>query len=289
MATKTRKTPVPENVRQLLAARYPTEGSSQALADELGVSRRTVRDWAKISEISTNRRQRQGETQANKTTLNLDFFKTWTPEMAYILGYIWIAGAVENSKTSHKLVLRCSTKDEQVILYVRQCLGSQHKIHHQLAEFRDGVNYEPKTRVYIPSKLLVERLMELGVKPRKSHLDLPFPEVLPQHLSHFVRGYLDGDDWINQSVKVTGRSECYVSFQGTRKFIEGLRTSIIQATGVTWKDLYKDKRRKDNFGYVMWTAKDDLTKLAAFLYGEEGFCLLRKKAILLNWLNQAKA
>jgi len=285
MATKTRKTPVPENVRQLLAARYPTEGSSQALADELGVSRRTVRDWAKISEIPTNRRQRQGETQANKTTLNLDLFKTWTSEMAYVLGYIWIAGAVENSKTSHKLILRCSTKDEQVILYVRQCLGSQHKIYHQLAEFRDGVNYEPKTRVYIPSKLLVERLMELGVQPRKSHLDLPFPEVPVQHLSHFVRGYLDGDDWA-PSVKVTGRSNCSISFQGTRRFIEGLRTSIIQVTGVTWKDL--DKRRKD-FGYVMWTGKEDLSKLATFLYGEEGFCLLRKKAILLNWLNQAKA
>jgi len=287
MATKTRKSPVPENVRQLLAERYPTEGSSQALADELGVSQRTVRDWAKISEIpATNRRQRQGKTQANKTTLNLELFKTWTSKMAYVLGYIWVAGAVENSKTSHKLVLRCSTKDEQVILYVRQCLGSHHKIHRQFAEYRDGVNYEPKTRVYVPSKLLVEQLMGLGVLPRKSNLDLPFPEVPTQYLSHFVRGYLDGDDGASPSVKVTGRSECFVSFQGTYRFIGELHTSIIQATGVTRTELYKGK--KDNFGYVVWTRQEDLLKLAAFLYDREGFCLLRKKAILLNWLNQVK-
>jgi len=282
MTRNIRKTPVPENVRCVLAERYPTEGSSQELADELGVSTRTVRDWAMISGItSTNRRQRQGETRAAQTLLNLEFLETWTSEMAYVLGYIWADGSVEDSKTSHKLALRCKTSDEQVIFYVRECLGSQHKIHHQPAEFRDGINSGPRTRVYIPSLLLVKRLMELGILPRKSYLDLPFPHVPIQHLCHFARGYLDGDGCIS----ATGRRKCCVQFYGTRKFIEGLRTSITHVTGVTWKELYTDKRKKENFGYVVWSSKDDLLKLAAFLYGDGGFCLLRKKAILFNWLN----
>lgn len=58
---------------------------------------------------------------------NENFFKKWSPEMAYVLGFIAADGSlVENKCGAHFLDI-CST-DKEIIYRIKRILKSNHKV-----------------------------------------------------------------------------------------------------------------------------------------------------------------
>ena len=122
--------------------------------------------------------------------MNTNFFKTWSPNMAWLLGYTWADGCVQvpvdaKGYVRYRLRYGCSAKDVELLLCIYRMLGCVQKI----APKKDNM-----LELQIGSKELVCDLIELhGVEPRKSYKDLSFPSVPSRYLCHFVRGYFDGD------------------------------------------------------------------------------------------------
>src|SRR4051794_9246421 len=75
--------------------RYPEEGPAQ-LARELGRSEDAVASQAaRLGLYSLHRHQRQGAARAAQTrSVNVRFFDTVSPRVAYVLGYVWARGRV---------------------------------------------------------------------------------------------------------------------------------------------------------------------------------------------------
>lgn len=115
------------------------------------------------------------------------FFEApFTEESAYILGFWAGDGWVYKSS----LAVTLAEKDKKHIETIRRLMHSQHPI--ELREREAGSYY----RLRIGSRLLVDRLAELGIKPRKSLTYNPKDtlEHLPStHHRHFFRGLIDAD------------------------------------------------------------------------------------------------
>lgn len=63
----------------------------------------------------------------NRKQVNENFFKTWNPKMAYVLGLICADGAVEDvRKSSRTCYLQISNNDKSILTQVRDCLNSKH-------------------------------------------------------------------------------------------------------------------------------------------------------------------
>lgn len=135
----------------------------------------------------------------NRKTINTNFFKYWTPEMAYTLGLILSDGAIEDvRKSSRTCYIALTSKDKSLLTQVKKVLKSGHLIRTippSFQKFRNGETYLCTTKytLRIGNKEMYKDLVNLGISPRKS-LTARLPLNIPNKLfSYLLRGYFDGD------------------------------------------------------------------------------------------------
>lgn len=107
-------------------------------------------------------------------------------------------------------------------------------------------------------------MAKLGCVPNKS-LVLKFPteEQVPKHLiSHFIRGYFDGDGSVSKYAK-----NIKVNFTGCTNFITSLRDYLASIKVVPQNKLNfgKDKERKA-FCMMEWNGKRNCKSLYNYMY-----------------------
>jgi len=252
-------------LKQILQ-RYPVEGA-RYLAKELNREEVTVQGIAfRMGVKAENWRSRMVRTRArNKTNVDVSYFQG---EMAYILGYIYADGCIDD----RSLRLRCQTKDEEIILAIRDRLKSSH---HLLRRPSQGKR-KAVTSIVISNHILVENLRDrFGVQPNKSRKDLSFP-TLNQYYGAFCRGYLDGDGFV-------GSTRVRAGFCGSPQFIYQMRDFLVNNLGLSKVEPWLNK----GIRVVEWQTVEALGKLYKFLYQEiTDLGLLRKKVLFLKYLTQ---
>jgi len=203
-------------------------------------------------------------------TVNWKYFDgPLTAEKVYILGYLWADGGVYDEKGHSLLKLECHTQDEEILYWVRERLESKHKVSYQEAgKYKPGDG--PKITCQICSTNLVRVLVDTyGILPRKSYKDCSYPTYVPSTLlSHFVRGYFDGDGCISFSLK---SRQWYVA--GSPRFIAGMQTAIVDQVRIPRYKLHE----QGSLRKAVWAAKPDLVKLYRWLYQDNTFYCSRKK------------
>ena len=117
--------------------------------------------------------------------INQSFFKKWTSDMAYILGFIYADGnIVESKRGTHFIAIY--TADKPLLYGMRRSMQSAHKISERRSI--SGVVY----RIQIGSKEICADLGKLGLTPRKSKR-MTLPNIPDAYAGDFIRGYFDGD------------------------------------------------------------------------------------------------
>ena len=218
-------------------------------------------------------------------TKNEDFFKTWSPEMAYVLGFFTADGnMVKNKRGAHFIEFQITDKD---LLYeIRELLGSSHKI--TLRKSRVG--HKDCHRLQIGSKEIFNDLTKLGMTPNKSKtIDLPF--VHDEYFSDFVRGYFDGDGCVSISNYIrrdrgNKKSKTILSgfTSGSEKFLKNLHINLKRLAGVLGGTLNEGKG-----SYRLYFSVKDTFKLYKFMYnGKSNLFLERKEIIFEKYFNNVK-
>ena len=197
-------------------------------------------------------------------TLNHHFFKTWTPEMAYVLGYIAADGTITMGKRGNQYV-EVQSIDKELPYAVKQALGARHAVTFR----RRNQRWKTVYRLQIGSKELVRDLVSLGITPQKTHR-LPFPFVPNEFLSDFVRGYFDGDgNVLFQRFKRTDRKRGFGKYMrvlftsSSHGFLNGLFQSLAINPGLESGALV----REESYSRLRYYRKGDVRKLFEFLYG----------------------
>jgi intein/homing endonuclease len=170
-----------------------------------------------------------------KYSVNEQFFETWGKEMAYVLGYLYADGSMENSFYIRGKYVRVTSTDRDRIESIHALLESGHAI----AIEKAWGNRKQRYCLRIGNKKLYESLIKRGVTPRKS-FTMIFPIVPDQYLGDFTRGYFDGDGCARiDTVRGHPKRLLAIFTSGSRSFLEGLHERLQKAINVTGNGLYK--------------------------------------------------
>jgi hypothetical protein len=122
------------------------------------------------------------------------FFKEWTSEMAYVLGWLFSDGNVDSELRTFRIKL--AIKDIDILRKIRHVLGSNARISivSQVLPSKKSVNRYALLAIH--SRQVCKDLMALGCTPKKTKKFIA-PGMPFSMASHFMRGYFDGDGSIS--------------------------------------------------------------------------------------------
>lgn len=208
-----------------------------------------------------------------KININRNFFKSWYPAMAYVLGVIYTDGSLipgsrrdskYKSRTSRFSVVQKEPELLQKVLALMDCNA-------KLYRSKQRLTGNPVYNFHVNDEEVYDDLLKLGLKPKKS-LTLEFPDMPGECLRHFIRGCWDGDGSIYLE---QDRVPCANFISGSRKFIEKMMSHLV-TSGLPPRTIYVNT---DGGAYYFKFRGDAVcSQLYHFLYDDvpESMYLARK-------------
>lgn len=151
--------------------------------------------------------------------VNIDFFKKWSSQMAYILGFTFADGNIYKTTLSWDL-----KEDKELLEKINHVMDSDYPISFRRNSFR----------IRISNPIIINDLQKLGIYPNKSK-NMLLPAIPSRFFSHFARGFFDGDGWVYIR---ESRNEISVGFSsGSLEFLEQFTNKLFQILKLTTNNL----------------------------------------------------
>lgn len=210
---------------------------------------------------------------------NSNFFKKWSSEMAYVLGFFAADGCmIKNNRGAHFIEFHVT--DKKLLENIKAVMGCDHKITEKKRR-----NWKIAYKLQIGSKEMFNDLLFLKMTPCKS-LNLSLPNIPQNFFSHFVRGYFDGDGNVfvaKRRDRKTRRWIIQTHFtSGSMGFLKELRGKLKLYAGLRGGSLYKHQANTASLKFSI----NDSVKLFHYMYNNGGKSFLeRKKDGFLKYIN----
>jgi hypothetical protein len=208
-----------------------------------------------------------------RRTKNEQYFKTWSNDMAYFLGFICADGHIATHR--NMLSIQLNTKDLHILENFKVFLNYDGKIY-----FRKDL---PSANLWVISKQITQDLMNFGLTRHKSQ-ELKWIEQIPeQYVSHFVRGYFDGDGHVGLAQDSNpNKKKIICKLVSTLPFIERLKKEFEKIYGKEIGSI------KDNGSYfeLYYSGQQSAIKFLEWIYTDsnENNRLKRKYDIYQNYI-----
>jgi hypothetical protein len=198
---------------------------------------------------------------------NEEFFSKWSKDMAYILGFVTADGYVSDVKWCVQISLQ--ERDVEILEYIKKCISPERPIYYYKREIKisNAGNIGSYVRLNISSKDIVKSLVKFGIIPRKTGKET-LPIGLPDlYIGDYLRGLFDGDGtaysskYCPLSISICSASKDFLT---SLKNLTGLGKIGTVSTIWNWR---LDTR--------------DSIKMKHIMYDNGGFCLKRKKDIIM--------
>lgn len=196
-----------------------------------------------------------------KHTLNENFFKTWSHEMAYVLGFITADGCMYQgaNQTKYVLSIGLNPKDKYILENIAKVMGYSGPIYDNP---RQNTSY-----LTINSKEIFNDLNALGLSPRKS-LTLEWPGNIPdEFMCSYVLGFFDGDGSVFH-IKHPAQKRPYigVNFVGTQSFLLGIRNVLNQQIGRDASNVRGYKIKSGTYYGLCYSGDETIKTIYDYLY-----------------------
>lgn len=190
-----------------------------------------------------------------RIAINENFFKTWTPQTAYVVGWLFTDGTIQQKTDSNSFIVRLAVKDYDLLENIRSMLSSSNRI----SKYKEQNLYF----ISIFNRTIAMDLLALGMTPRKS-TTVSFPAIPPLHLRHFIRGCFEGDGSVFYEKRGTGHSPLRTKFcSASRGFLETLEAGLRKDAGLSPRRIYESKQGK--FFEIKYSHAESL-KLFRYMY-----------------------
>lgn len=238
----------------------------------LNVSERATARVLKESGINTKCR--------NRYSLNENYFETInTPEKAYILGLLYADGYVGDERYNN-IVLSLSEADRPLLEQIAMCIGYTGEIRKN--NRKNGYKDTYQHVLNFSNKKMTSDLRKLGLYPGKSASMTTMPILDKSLVSHFIRGYFDGDGSVYSSEStsthiVGGELKTYtyqkirVDIIGTESFMKELISHI----PVTYAFKMK-KAKSENMVYMGLGSRKSSKEFYDYIYKDATIYMQRK-------------
>ena len=210
---------------------------------------------------------------------NKDFFKTWSRDMSYVLGFLYADGNIVQTKRGTHFTAFYSA-DESLLLDMRKVLKSEHVVSKRSS--RSG----QVCRLQIGSRIWFEDLGKIGLTPNKTKR-MTLPTIPDEFLSDFVRGYFDGDGnvWVGSVHKDRPTSTLTIQTtftSGSFEFLQSLKNRL-HCFGLSGGSLFRPK--SGNYGRLTFSKRDTLKIYKMMYNARHKLYLKRKKVVFEKFVN----
>lgn len=204
-----------------------------------------------------------------------------TEYKAYILGLIYADGCINDKvkgKREWRLQISIQEEDGNIL---QKLLDDTNKKKLVVRNPPTSVknNWKKQLTCCINNTYLCEQLSNLGCTPRKSKEGMKFPILNEEFISHFIRGFFDGDGCITvnkrsyKGKKITSENfRLKLAFTSTDKnFLETL-ISYLPITNV-----YKKSKLRTLLVHTYWIERtNDIKNVYNYLYKNANYFFQRK-------------
>lgn len=203
-----------------------------------------------------------------------DFFKIWSSNMAYILGFITADGCIYTTKNNYRVHFSANPKDTCLFEFIRESISPDSKFYNYPTFLKKTNKWYPMLRMNINCKEICEDLINLGICQAKTGKETFCRDVPEIYIRDYLRGYFDGDGNVgfykykNKSIKYNLQITC-----ASKEFLEHIK-DILGYGNINKRGSCYDWRTNSQI---------DIVKFADFIYDSSGFFLHRKK-IIFNYI-----
>lgn len=206
-----------------------------------------------------------------KYKINHNYFdEVNTEKKAHLLGFLYADGCV--SAKSNSLTISLQMRDIEIVKTIRHQLESDSPIEEYVYKSR------PYCRIVFYSERICNELKKLGCIPNKSRLLKWNINVVPnKFLSHFIRGYFDGDGHFGFRFHKGKYLKSHFNITSTEDFCVGLSSYINSLFGYNF---YMSKRHKEsdtNNRTIELSGNIQIKTIMKWLYAGSTIFLKRKK------------
>lgn len=256
-----------EDQMKYIISEYKKGKTLSALGREFGVSYSTIRNLLKRKGI---------KTEGNKHNFPRDefyFSNIDSKEKAYWLGFLYAGGCVHSNSNEISITL----KDRDHLEKFRKAIKSNNKIGESIDR-----RFSSLPKIYhfsIKDKQLKSDLIKWGCVPNKSLSLTKIPNIPRDFVSHFIRGYFDGDGslhWLN------GTKNFRISFVGTGPFLKDIQKELGLSLSLGQQEGNKSK-------YFQVAGRKQVPMILDYIYkdSDENIRLTRKYKNYLDCLTWA--
>lgn len=190
---------------------------------------------------------------------------------AYWLGFIYADGNV----TNNRLRIEIQRSDAYLLNELNKDLGSNNKV----CECKDTHSYKGylinKDNVYIGycSDKMIKDLNKWGCVPNKTFKINKIPNIKPNLLRHFIRGYFDGDGTVYNDNKNHKDNRSIFGFYGQYDFLKDIKQYLIREINIANRKITD----KGTVSFVTFSKKIDILRFYDYIYKDASIYLIRKK------------
>lgn len=255
-----------EKQKDLIVDLYNKMGSSVDVGTLFGVGHKVITkvlDEKGIKRTAAKRRQYK---------INEHYFDVIdTPNKAYILGFLYADGS--NTISKGTIAMSLEENDKDILEQIRKEIESERPL-----EFLDysnkhdfGYTYKNQYRLLLFSAHMCKALESHGMVPNKS-LVLKFPTLDKNLISHFIRGYFDGDGCVCQGKILTN---FLVTITSTNDFCIKLKEVIESEIGINCH-IYNASNNNGVTKVLTTSGRFQVKTLLDWLYKDASLYLERK-------------
>ena len=183
------------------------------LGREFGCSYGTIRNLLNKHDIDS-RGNKQGYPRNEFIFMNID-----TSEKAYWLGFLYADGCVHTNRNEVSI----NITDKEHVEKFKNFLGAKN---HRITESKDSRWENAKTlyQLSIKDEQIHKDLIKWGCVPQKTLVIDKIPNIPRDFISHFIRGYFDGDGSLHY---LQNTDNFRISFtSGSKKFLEDIQKEL---------------------------------------------------------------
>ena len=210
------------------------------------------------------------------------FFKEWSFNMAYVLGFIVADGCVMKRKgRRNSFILNITTKDRKHLLEIQKAMCSNYQIG---LKSRGGSSEKLYSYVQISNKEICLDLISLGVVSRKTY-NLKSMDIPDEFFPDFVRGFFDGDGSVF-IYNVNGTPQIKINFTCVSlDFINNFNQKLCHLLGIKEKSIHCVPAKGNRVNtYSIDFYISDSQKIHDFMYKNNPILYLpRKRQVFEKW------
>lgn len=208
----------PIQIVNSLVRDYQNGLNIKSLIEKYNLSRNTCARYLKAANIKI----RHENKNSQKWKVDENYFNVInTKEKAYWLGFIFADGNVYLGKKNYFSAFNFNLTKSDGYMVEKLAKAVSYTGKTTIKKYKNP-NYDSAVSLTICNKKFCENLIEKGCVPAKSLiLEFPSESAVPEEfMSHFVRGYFDGDGCVAKKNKNT--NAIFVSIIGTKSMMEGI-------------------------------------------------------------------